>query len=83
MICRQILASISSVKCSSAESTDEAVRLSVLHMHDLLQQETGLAGDEALMLMSAVGQARISQVVNALKTARFCMPLKILRDFRL
>ena len=66
---------------ASAKTTDEALRLSVDHMHTLLQKEIGLDADDALMLMSAVGQARICQVVDPLKTARFCMPRSVLRTF--
>lgn len=65
----------------SAETTDEALALSARCMNDLLTEKTDLDADEALMLMSACGQARISQVVDPLKTARFCMPLDVLRKF--
>ena len=66
---------------ASAETTDEALRLSVEYRHPLLQKEPGLDADDALMLMSAVGHARICQVVDPLKTARFCMPRAVLRTF--
>lgn len=66
---------------TSAETLDEALRLSVECMHTLLLRETGLDADEALMLMGLVGQSRISQVVDPLKTARFCMPRDVLREF--
>ncbi len=66
---------------ASAETTDEALQRSVEYMHALLQQETDLDADDALMLMSATGNARISQVVDPLKTARFCMSRRVLRAF--
>ena len=50
-------------------------------MNDFLVQHTTLDADDALMLMSACGQARISQVVDPLKTARFCMDRAVLRKF--
>ena len=37
--------------------------------------------DEALMLMSLCGHARISQIVDPLKTARFAMPVSVLAKF--
>lgn len=66
---------------ASAGSTDEALSLSVAYMNDLLVRQSGLDLDEALMLMSLCGNARISQVVDPLKTARFCMPLDVLKKF--
>lgn len=66
---------------ASAEDTDTALALSTRHMHTLLAETTTLDADEALMLMSACGQARISQVVDPLKTSRFCMPLDVLKKF--
>lgn len=68
---------------ASAESTDQALQLSVRYMNDLLVRETDLDLDDALMLMSLCGNARISQVVDPLKTARFCMPLEVLKKFGL
>ncbi len=66
---------------ASAATTDEALALSVQYMNDFLVRTTALDADDALMLMSACGQARISQVVDPLKTARFCMQRQILRQF--
>lgn len=66
---------------ASADGTDEALSLSVKYMNDLLVRESALDLDEALMLMSLCGNARISQVVDPLKTARFCMPLDVLQKF--
>lgn len=66
---------------ASAATTDEALSLSVQYMNDFLVQHTTLDADDALMLMSACGQARISQVVDPLKTARFCMDRAVLRKF--
>lgn len=57
------------------------MRLSALYMHELLVRETTLDRDEAMMLMSLCGNARICQVVDPLKTARFCMPLATLEKF--
>ena len=43
-------------------------------MADLLNTRLGIGLADAVMLMSAVGQLRISQVVDPLRTARFEMP---------
>ena len=66
---------------ASAPTTDEALRLSVDAMNALLVRETSLDLDDALILMSLCGNARISQVVDPLMTARFCMPLDVLMKF--
>lgn len=51
------------------------------YMHDFLLAKTSLNADEALMLMSLCGHARISQIVDPLKTARFAMPVSVLAKF--
>ena len=55
---------------ASAETVDGAIHAS-----------TSLNADEALMLMSLCGHARISQIVDPLKTARFAMPVSVLAKF--
>ena len=66
---------------ASAPTTDEALRLSVDAMNALLVRETSLDCEDALILMSLCGSARICQVVDPLMTARFCMPLDVLQKF--
>lgn len=66
---------------ASAKTLDEAIKLSIGHMHDFLVAHTTLSAEEAMMLMSLCGQARISQLVDPLLTARFCMPREQLRLF--
>lgn len=65
----------------SAETLDEAVKKSVEDMIDLLQPQTGLTLGEMTMLMSAVGQTQISQVVDPLVTARFFVPRTVLTAY--
>ena len=43
-------------------------------MADLLHLRLGIELSDAVMLMSAVGQLRVSQMVDPLRTARFEMP---------
>lgn len=59
---------------ASAETLDEAVKIATKDMAYYLQEWAGLTLNEAGMLMSACGNAEISQVVDPLKTARFSMP---------
>lgn len=66
---------------ASAESLDEAMSKSIDYMHDFLMQNTELEADHALQLMSLCGEARVSQFVNPLKTARFAMPITVLKKF--
>ncbi|MBT2680622.1 acetamidase/formamidase family protein [Bacillus sp. ISL-35] len=65
----------------SKELLDEAANVAVEEMIDLLQPQTDLSLAEFTMLMSAAGQAQISQIVDPLKTARFFVPRSILEAY--
>jgi amidase len=67
----------------SKELLDDAANLAVEEMIDLLQPQTDLSLSEFTMLMSAVGQSQISQIVDPLKTARFFVPRYILEAYRI
>lgn len=67
---------------ASAPTLDEAVKKSVANMAKLLQEALDLSLGELTMLMSAVGQTQICQVVDPLMTARFVMPKWILGEKR-
>lgn len=58
----------------SAETLDEAAKIAVEEMVDLLLPHTDLDLSELTMLLSAIGQAQISQIVDPLLTARFFVP---------
>ncbi|QHJ70273.1 acetamidase/formamidase family protein [Planococcus halotolerans] len=62
----------------SAMTLDEAVKVATEEMIDLLLPYTDLSVSEMTMLMSAAGEAQISQVVDPLVTARFFVPQHIL-----
>lgn len=62
----------------SAMTLDEAVKVATEEMIDLLLPFTDLSVSEMTMLMSAAGEAQISQVVDPLVTARFFVPQHIL-----
>ena len=62
----------------SAPTLDEASKKSVEEMIDLLLPHTDLSINHLTMLMSAVGQAQISQIVDPLLTARFFVPKWVL-----
>lgn len=67
----------------SKELLDEAANVAVEEMIDLLQPQTDLSLAEFIMLMSAAGQAQISQIVDPLKTARFFVPRSILEAYNI
>ncbi|WP_102026586.1 acetamidase/formamidase family protein [Salirhabdus sp. Marseille-P4669] len=67
----------------SKESLDDAANQAVEEMIDLLQPETDLSLEEFTMLMSAVGQSQISQIVDPLKTARFFVPKYVLEAYHI
>jgi len=56
----------------------QAVRQAAADMRQIVMQELGLSFEEAGMLISAVGDAQICQVVDPKLTARFAMPRAIL-----
>ncbi|MGQ9558394.1 MAG: acetamidase/formamidase family protein [Desulfurispora sp.] len=64
---------------ASAATLDEAAALATRQMAGLLRNWLGCSLNEAGMLLSAVGQLQISQVVDPLKTARMALPRHILR----
>lgn len=66
---------------TSAETVDTALQRSIELMNDWIVKHSDFSPDEALMLMSLVGDARISQVVDPLKTARFVMPVDVLAQY--
>ncbi|PGT85210.1 MULTISPECIES: acetamidase/formamidase family protein [Bacillaceae] len=63
---------------ASAKTIDEAVKMSVEDMVELLQDQTSLPLSELTMLLSAVGQTQICQVVDPLMTTRFLVPKWVL-----
>jgi amidase len=59
---------------ASAETLDEAAKMATNAMADLLHARLGIGLADAVMLMSAVGNLQICQVVDPLRTVRFEMP---------
>jgi amidase len=62
------------VTIASAPTLDEAVSRSVEQMADFLAPQVNLPFSELTMLLSAIGQTQICQVVDPLMTARFVVP---------
>lgn len=65
----------------SAKTLDEAVKTAVEETADLLADRTGLSLAEVTMLLSAVGQVQVSQVVDPLVTVRFFVPRYVLETY--
>ncbi|TFD97060.1 acetamidase/formamidase family protein [Jeotgalibacillus sp. R-1-5s-1] len=65
----------------SKETLDESADTAVELMIDYLQPQTDLTLSELTMLMSAVGQVQVSQIVDPLKTARFFVPRYVLEAY--
>ncbi|WP_163970591.1 acetamidase/formamidase family protein [Oceanobacillus halotolerans] len=68
---------------ASAETLDEATKLATRDMIALLHPHTDLTLSHLTMLMSATGNAQISQVVDPLITARFFVPKYILNAYNI
>ena len=62
---------------ASAETLDEAARMATNAMADLLNTRLGIQLADAVMLMSAVGNTQICQMVDPLRTVRFEMPKSV------
>ena len=65
---------------ATAKTLDAAAMLATENMAYWLHTEKGLSMPEAGMLMSALGDLRICQVVDPLLTARFEFPKKYLKE---
>ena len=59
---------------------DEAASCALNDMMDLIHRKTGRGLDEISMLISAVGDLRVCQIVDPQKTARVEMPKSVLPD---
>ena len=59
---------------ASAETLDQAARLATELMIDRITEKTGMPVGEVTMLMSAIGQVEVCQIVDPLMTARFVVP---------
>ena len=66
----------------SHEDLLSALRTAAGDMQQVIMAELNLSWNEAGMLMSAVGDAQICQVVDPKLTARFAMPKSILKGWR-
>ena len=58
----------------SAETLDEAAKLATKLMTKRIADKSSLTLAEVTMLMSAVGQVQVCQIVDPLMTARFSVP---------
>lgn len=66
----------------SAETLDKAAKTAVEVVIDTLLPHTDLTLPELTMLLSAVGQVQVSQIVDPLLTARFLVPKPILDAYQ-
>ena len=62
---------------ASAKDLDEAVDLALMRARDFLMSRIDVKDHEAIMLLSALADVRISQIVNPLRTVRVCIPRKL------
>jgi amidase len=58
---------------ASAETLEEAVKIAVRDIIDLLVEEKGLTEDEAYLLITVKADVEICQVVDPLMTVRVAM----------
>ena len=63
---------------ASHENLEKAIEIATKAMNGIVQKKLGLSMEEAGMLMSAVGNVQICQVVDPKRTVRFAMPKMIL-----
>lgn len=65
---------------ASSETLDDAVKVATREMIERIEVKSGLLISEVTMLMSAVGQSEICQIVDPLMTARFVVPKWLLKE---
>jgi amidase len=65
---------------ASAKKLDQCEPMVLDKAHRFLTGVMKLKPNEAGRLMSLVGQLRVSQVVDPLKTMKFMLPLKVLKE---
>lgn len=70
------------VTIASAPTLDGAVQTAVEEMIDYLSEYIELPLADLTMLMSAIGQTQICQIVDPLKTARFVVPKWVLEQYQ-
>ena len=70
------------VTIASAPTLDQAATTAVEEMIDELAPYMDLSVTELTMLLSAIGQVQVSQVVNPLKTARFAVPKWLMENYQ-
>lgn len=66
---------------ASAETLDEASSHALKKMHTFLVNELKMNNEEAGMLLSLVGDLKICQIVNPLKTSRMELPQWVLEKY--
>lgn len=66
---------------ASAKTLDEASVMATEHMHKFLTDIVGMDLNEAVMLLSAIGDLRICQIVDPLMTVRMELPLWVLEEY--
>ena len=66
---------------ASAETVDDAYKLTLDMMHGFLTGVAGIPNNDAAMLMSLVGNLKFCQVVDPLLTVRFEFPKSVLADY--
>ncbi|MBS7644642.1 MAG: acetamidase/formamidase family protein [Candidatus Bathyarchaeia archaeon] len=64
----------------NGKNLEEAARQATLDMMDIVQRKLGFSRGDAYMLLSAVGDLRISQVVDPLVTVRMALSKKYLKE---
>lgn len=65
---------------ASAQTLDEASKIAIEEMIDRIVEKSTLSLEEVTMLMSAVGQIEICQIVDPLMTVRFVVPKWLLEE---
>ncbi|WP_368654938.1 acetamidase/formamidase family protein [Ornithinibacillus sp. 4-3] len=68
---------------AAADTLDEASVRATENMHAFLEEQVKLSAAEAGMLLSLVGDLKICQIVNPLKTTRMELPRNILEKYNI
>lgn len=66
---------------ASAKTLDEASVMATENMHKFLTDIVGMDPNEAVMLLTTIGDLRICQIVDPLMTVRMELPLWVLEEY--
>jgi amidase len=73
---------VSFIMIASAGNLEDAIKIAVGDMTEVVSKSLGIPFEEAYMLLSVTGNVKVSQMVNPLRTARVEISKEVLRELK-